>query len=142
MMRKQYLRILCALITVAGFGLAAQGQTVDQIYVKIPFEFVAAGKKLPAGNYRVNRVLESSGALILSSFENRAAVIVVPNQSESGPAEKVYLNFEKVGDRLFLTTIQTGDHLFTIPVPRKAIMEAQARTQSGASALGSMAGNN
>jgi hypothetical protein len=47
MMRKQYLRIVIALIGVAGLGITTRAQAVDQAMVNIPFEFVVAGKTLP-----------------------------------------------------------------------------------------------
>jgi len=142
-MKKQYLRVLCALMVLAGFGVAAHGQTIDRIDLKIPYEFVAAGKTLPAGNYSVRRVRESSGELlVLSSFEKRTSVLVLSNQFESVSVDKVYVNFEQVGDQHFLTKIQTGDHLFTIPVSRKTIAAAAMKSSNGTSAPASMGGNN
>ena len=68
-MRKQYLRILIGLIGAAGLAMAAKGQDRDQILVNIPYEFVVAGKTLPAGSYGVNRVPNSiERVLVLSSF--------------------------------------------------------------------------
>ena len=145
-MRKQYLRILIALISVAGFGVAAHGQTVDRITVKITHEFVVSGKVLPAGDYTVSRVNESNGAnlLLISSFENRANAIVIPAQFGSDSSDKVFVKFDVVGEQYFLTAIQTGDHLFTIPVSRKAIMEAQAAAKShmGTTTPATSTGNN
>ena len=144
-MKKQSLRILIALMSVAGFGVAAHGQTVDRISTKIPYEFVVSGKTLPAGNYRVSRSNEANGGtiLVLSSFENRASVFVLPAQFESGPADKVFVQFEQIGEQHFLTSIQTGEHLFTIPVSRKKIMEAQvaARSHTGTTAPATSSGN-
>ncbi|HEY4839872.1 MAG TPA: hypothetical protein VIH72_14750 [Candidatus Acidoferrales bacterium] len=144
-MKSQYLRILIALISVAGFGVAAQGQTVDHITVKIPYEFVVSGKILPAGNYSVSRANETNGGtiLVLSSFENRASMFVMPAQFESGPADRVFLQFEQIGEEFFLTSIQTSEHLFTIPVSRKQIMEAHAAAKShvGTTTPATAAGN-
>ena len=145
-MKKQYLRIVIALISVAGFGVAAHGQTVDRITVKISHEFVVSGKVLPAGDYSVSRVNESNGAglLLISSFENRANAIVIPAQFGSDSSDKVFVKFDVVGEQYFLTSIQTGDHLFTIPVSRKAIMEAQAAAKShmGTTTPATSTGNN
>lgn len=128
-MRNQYLRVLCALFAVAFFGVAAHGQTADQLEVKIPFEFVAAGKTLPPGNYVVSRLLQSSvSVLVFSGYENHASVFVIPAEFESGAFEKVYLTFERAGDQRFLKFVQTGEHLFTVPIPRKAIMEAALKS--------------
>jgi len=145
-MRKHYLRILIALMGMAGFGAAAHGQTVDRITVKIPYEFVVSGKILPAGNYTVNRIGEANGGsvLLLSSFESRANVVVFPNQREPIAAGKTFVKFDQIGEQHFLTTIQTGDNLFTISVSRKGIMEAQAAAKShmGATTPASSTGNN
>jgi len=55
MTRKQYLRILIALIDVDGLGIAAKGQGTDKIVVNIPYEFVVVVKTLPACTYGVSR---------------------------------------------------------------------------------------
>jgi len=48
-MRRQCLRIVIALIAVAVFGIGVKAQVLDQIEVNIPYQFVVAGKTLPAG---------------------------------------------------------------------------------------------
>ena len=142
-MRKHNLRILCALIGLAGFGAAAQAQTIDRINVKIPFEFEANGKELPAGNYTVRRVTAATGTvLVISSVENRGSVFVTPNDFEYGPIGKISLSFERVGEKHFLTAIEAGDHRYGIPVSRKAIMQASMKAPSGAAAPAGAAGNN
>jgi hypothetical protein len=138
MMRKQYLRILIALIGAAGLAKAAKGQSVDQIVVNIPYEFVVAGKTLPAGTYRVNRAPNSiERLLVFSSFENRTSAIVLATDVENIPADKAQISLEQVEGRYFLRKIETADHVFNIPVSRSAIMEAAARSHSGTSASGS-----
>lgn len=63
--KKQYLRIVIALIGFVSLGITARAQTVDQVVVNIPFEFVVAGKTLPAGKLsgesRVRYQLASPG---------------------------------------------------------------------------------
>ncbi len=141
-MKKQCMRILIALIGVAGLGMAARGQVPDQILVNIPYEFVVAGKTLPAGTYRVNRLSDANHeTLILSSFESRARVMVLSTSVESTQADKPEVSFEQVGGQHFLDKIETADHVFTIPVSRSEILEATARLHSGTSASGSSAGN-
>jgi hypothetical protein len=142
-MRKQYLRILIALIGAAGLAKAAKGQSVDQIVVNIPYEFVVAGKTLPAGTYRVNRAPNSiETLLVFSSFENRTSAMVLATDVETIPADKGQISLEQVEGRYFLSKIETADHVFNIPVSRSAIMEAAARSRSVTSASGSADGNN
>jgi hypothetical protein len=132
MMKKLCLRIAVALVSFAGLGITAKAQVADQIVVTIPFEFVVAGKTLPAGTYRVNRVSPDDrwAGLILSSFENRASAIVVPNEVESAPAEKSHVSFETAGDEHFLSKIETADNVFSIPVSRAAILLASGKSHT------------
>jgi hypothetical protein len=143
MMRKQYLRFLIALIGVAGLGVAAKGQVVDQVVVKIPYEFVVGGKTLPAGNYRVDRVTDlDQKALVLRNLDNHSSIIVVAAVVESNSDDKASVSFEQVGGQLFLNKIKSADHIFTVPVSRSEILEASAKPHSGTSASGSSAGGN
>ena len=142
-MRKQCLRILIALIGVAGLGMAARGQVSDQIEVNIPYEFVVAGKTLPAGTYRVNRLSDTNEeTLVLSSLDSRARVMVLSTAVESTQADKPEVSFQQVGDQHFLSKIETANHVFTIPVSRSEILEAAARSHSGASSSGRSDGSN
>ncbi len=133
-MRKLYLRIAVALVSFAGLGITAKAQVVDQVVVTIPFQFVVAGKTLPAGTYRVNRVSDDRWAgLIFSSFENRASAIVHPIEVESTPDGKAHLSFETAGDEHFLSKIETADNVFTIPVSRAAILLASEKSHTDTS---------
>ncbi len=136
-MRKHYLRFLIALIGVAGLGTAARGQAVDQIVVKIPYEFVVAGKTLPAGTYRVNRLSNNHPEiLILSSFNGRAGLMVRPIEIDSARAYKPEVSFEQIDGQRFLNKIATADHVFTIPVSQSEVLEAAAKSSRGTSASG------
>jgi hypothetical protein len=142
-MKKLYMRILIALIGVAGLGVAAKGQAVDQIVVNVPYEFVVAGKTLPAGSYKVNRVSDSIvGALVLTSIENRASAMVLATEIKSNVTEKASVSFEQIGEEHFINKIETAEHSFTISVSRSEILEAAARSHSGASASGTSSGSN
>jgi len=137
---KNLLRIAVALVGFAGLGITAKAQVADQIVVTIPFEFVVAGKTLPAGTYRVNRVADDKWeGLIFRSFENNAGVIVHPIEVESTPGDKAKVSFETAGGEHFLSKIQTADNVFTIPLSRAAILLASGKSHSN-TASGSAAG--
>jgi hypothetical protein len=128
MMRKLCLRIAVALVSFAGLGITAKAQdvVVDQVVVTIPFQFVVAGKTLPAGTYHVNRVSDDKWAgLIFSSVENRGSAIVHPIKVESTPDAKAQVSFETAGGEHFLSKIETADNVFTIPVSPAAILLAE-----------------
>ncbi len=137
-MKKLCLRIVVALVGFAGLGITAKAQVPDQIIVTIPFEFVVAGKTLPAGTYRVNRVSDDKReGLIFSSVENRASAMVHPIEVESAPADKAQVSFEKAGEEHFLSKIETANNVFTIPVSHAAILlasgKSHTKTASGSS---------
>ena len=133
-MKKLCLRIAVALVSFAGLGITAKAQVVDQIVVTVPFEFVVAGKTLPAGTYRVNRVSDDKWeGLILSSFDNHASVIVHPIEVESTPDDKAHVSFETAGDEHFLSKIETANNVFTIPVSRAAILLASQKSHTNSS---------
>ena len=141
-MRKQYLRILIILIGIIGLGTAAKGQSVDQIVVKIPYEFVVAGQTLPAGTYRVHRLSDSlERTLVISHLENGASAFIFVTEVETRHNDNARVSFQQAGGELFLSKIQTADHLFTIPVSRLAIMEAATRSHGGTPAAEGSAGS-
>jgi hypothetical protein len=142
-MRRQCLRIVIALLGVAVFGIGVKAQVLDQIEVNIPYQFVVAGKTLPAGTYRVKRVgVTDPRLLILSSLETRATAIIHSTWVENSDADKNEVSFVQVGNEHFLSTIETSNHLFTISMSHSEILEATTKSRSGSSALGSAEGNN
>jgi hypothetical protein len=115
---------------------------VDQIVVNIPYEFVAAGKTLPAGTYRVNRISDNNKrGLVISSFENGVAVMVFSSEvADKTRPEQPSVTFQQVGDQHLLSKIQTAEHVFTIPLSRSTVLEAATKSHSGTS--GSMSSGN
>jgi hypothetical protein len=127
-MRKQCLRILIALVGVVSLGVTARGQVPDQIEFNTPYEFVVAGKTLPAGTYRVNRVSDADQeTLVLSSVERRTRVMILSTEVESTLADKPEISFEQVGGQHFLSKVETAEHVFTIPVSRSAVSDTAVR---------------
>jgi hypothetical protein len=142
MMKRQYLRLLMALVGLAVFGVTAKAQFSDQLTVTVPFEFVAAGKTLPAGTYRVNRLSGNNlEELVLSGPDNRAGVFVNATEVRSVRAGKTQVSFEQAGDQHFLSKIETENHVFDIAVPRSAALLASAPSHTGTTS-GSSDGNN
>jgi hypothetical protein len=142
-MKKHCVRILSAFFGLAALAITAKGQTADQLIVNIPYEFVVAGKTLPAGSYRINRVYDDNDrALVISNVESRAAVLVLPTEVAGKTRnEQPGVGFEQVGDQHLLSKIETAGHVFKISVPSPAVLEAAMKKHSGSSASMS-SGNN
>jgi hypothetical protein len=138
-MMKHCVRILSGVFGLAALGAAAHGQTADQMTVKIPYEFVVAGKTLPAGTYRVNRVDDrNQRVLAISSFENHVTVFVLSREiADRTRGEQPGLSFEQVGDQHLLSKIETAGHVFTIPVSSPATPELAMTRAGGPGSSGS-----
>lgn len=144
-MKMSYVRVVSAFFVLAAFAVVGRAQildlTVDQIVVNIPYEFVAAGKTLPAGTYRVHRLSGNNLAeLSLTSFENHTGVLLISSEVSSATADKPTLSFKVVGDQHFLSKIETGEHTFTFPFSPKAA-PLVARNQTSPSTSGASGSN-
>ena len=137
-MKKQYWRWLMALVGFAGLAIAAQAQEVDHIVVTIPYEFVVAGTTLPAGSYEVRRSSNrvESRILLLSSYNNRASVLLVPFEVKNARNNKPQVSFERVGQQYVLSKIQTAQNVYEISISRPSpeMLLASGKSQNDPSA--------
>jgi hypothetical protein len=136
MMKKFYLRIAVALVSIAALGITTKAQAVDQLVVTVPFQFVVDGTTFPSGTYRVHRLsdINPSGGLVLSSYENRAIAVVLPIDTESARVNKPELTFETAGDQHVLSQVHTADHVFNIPISKSnntALLANNAKSSYG-----------
>ncbi|PYT66962.1 MAG: hypothetical protein DMG42_28045 [Acidobacteria bacterium] len=93
-MKKPFLFIFLALAGVAGLIIPANAQAQDQIVVKIPFQFVAAGQTLPAGEYRISRLSYSEPTiLLLSSLENHTNIAMLRAVTKEPAKDQAKLDF-------------------------------------------------
>jgi hypothetical protein len=139
--KKLFVRLLLVLAGFAGLTLPAKAQAVDQIVVKIPFQFVAAGQTFPAGEYRISRLRdEGPRALLLASMENHADIVLLPTQTLDTPHDKAKLAFATVGDQHFLSRIETASYTYTLSPPSTEAPLA-ATTKKGAAASSSSGSN-
>src|SRR6202035_3551511 len=100
-------RFLSAFFALAALAVSARSQAVDKLIVNIPHDFVAAGKTLPAGTYKVNRLSDFDiNQLSLTSFENGNGVFLLSNEVSTTREDKPALTFERVGDQYFLSKIE------------------------------------
>ncbi len=83
--------------------LPVVGQT--EMRVDIPFNFVAAGKSLPAGHYRVVRLPMSSCFWHISNDHDAASMLTYPSDSTRN-LHRASLIFQHAGGTYSLVTIR------------------------------------
>jgi hypothetical protein len=137
-MKKSYLTAVLMLTCVLGVGVRARAQDADAVVVSVPFEFVAGGATLPAGEYRIDRL--NSGvnrALAIRSYSNGGALLL-PVVFDGVATDEPTLSFEHVGGKYFLSRIKTLSGVYTLPASREMVMlgKANSRNPSTSSASG------
>jgi hypothetical protein len=136
-MKKLYLTALFTLVCVLGLGLGARAQEQDTVVANVPFDFVIAGKILPAGAYRVSRVNTTGNReLEISSYDTRTGVLFIPTVFDDFQTGHAQLNFEHVGNKYFLSAIETPIGAYAITIPPSAIKLAQMEHQGTSSSGG------
>jgi len=120
-----------------GLGIGAHAQDAGRVVVKVPFEFVAGGKTLPAGTYTIGRLSPAiHPALIIDNKDTGAFAIVLPTVPDGDSAAQAELSFERVGDKVFLSKVGTPAGVYTILTPRAATKLAQMNDHGGTSSSG------
>jgi len=135
-MKKAYLIAVLSLTALFGLGVSASAQDSDSVVVKVPFEFVAGGATLPAGEYRVSLVNPSVNRELAISGYNKGSAFLLPVVFAYGPATEPTLKFEHVGDKYFLSKIKTLNGVYTMPPQREMMMLGQVSTSSAMSSSG------
>jgi hypothetical protein len=139
-MKKLYFTAVLMSICLLGVGVSARAQDVDAVVVSVPFEFVAGGATLPAGEYRVGRVNPGVNHELAISGYSTGSAFLLPLAFDVGSASEPTLSFEHVGGKYFLSKIKTLGGVYTMPASREMIMLGQANRPSP-SALSSSGSN-
>jgi hypothetical protein len=129
-MKKSYVAAVLMLMCLLGVGVSAHAQDADAVVVGVPFEFVAGGTTLPAGEYRVSRVNPDVNRELAIGGYNTGSAFVLPVTFDDGPANEPTLSFEHVGGKYFLSKIKTLSGVYTLPASREMVMLAQMNTAS------------
>ena len=143
-MKESFLRFLLVLAGFAGLAISANAQAVDQVIVKIPFSFVAAGRTFPAGEYKISRLRdEQPRVLVLASLENRGDAVILHTETWEPSHGKAELYFTTAGDQHLLSRIETADNDYSLSVPRgeALLAAAPAKGGTGSSSSGSSGSN-
>ena len=134
-MKTQYATFFLAL--VLALGAVAEGQLRHDGTIMVPFEFVVAGNRLPAGTYNISPLSEQGlEGLMLSNFENRSSMFVLPTEFESSSGSKVTLSFEQIGDAHVLSGVETPQGVYLIPISKSAAALAKAKRAEGTMTAG------
>jgi hypothetical protein len=131
-MKRSYLTAVLMLTCLLGVGVSARAQDTDAVVVSVPFEFVAGGATLPAGEYRINRASPGvNRELAIRSYDKGGAFLLPLAFDEVTVADnEPTLSFEHVGGKYFLSKIKTLSGIYTMPASREMVMLGKANSPS------------
>lgn len=136
-MKYQLVNALLILTSLCGLVVGARAETHSEMIVTIPYEFVAGGRTLPAGTYRVSRLSDDRQVgLSIVSYEQGSAVIVLTSQFDNRPADDAKVRLERVGNMYYLSSIETLDGVYTLSLPRSVSVVAKSKHNGSTSASG------
>ena len=140
-MNKSYLTAVLTLTCLLGSGVTARAQDTEGVRVNVPFEFVAGGETLPAGTYTVGRLSPEPYSTIVITGNGHGA-LVLPSAIDGPRAEQPKLSFEHVGDKYFLSEVDTPGGNYTLALPRRMVALAQDKDQGKDQGIMSSGGTN
>lgn len=136
-MKKYFLR---AIITLGGLFALATGVQADSgdIVVHIQQSFVAGGKALPPGTYKIHQGFpDTFQALVLRGDEPGTPVLLLPATHVESSTERARVKLTRVGDVYYLTEVATERGVFVLPLPDAVKRTAKARDLDRMSSSGS-----
>ena len=115
--------IMLALGVVA---LSATGLLAQTAVANIPFDFNVQNATLPAGNYSLAQLNETSGVLKIMNTDSNKAITVLMLPSNHKRPETGKIVFHVYGDRYFLSEIRTPSGRQGYVKPSRTERELQA----------------
>lgn len=126
-MKKQIMRMLLGFALMTVLAASSYAQSGRRMTVHIPFDFVVAGKQMPAGDYSVRRVTkDSENALVIQSEDGRRTATVFTNAAQREP-QRAELRFLQHGESYFLAEVSIPGTAGVREVPRSKSEEKRVR---------------
>lgn len=117
-MKKQISRALLGLTATLALAVAANAQVLNTGLIRVPFDFVAGEKQMPAGRYTVRRIRsDAESALLIRSEDGRSTAVVLTGTGEANPRAAAFV-FRQHGDRYFLAEVSMPGTATVRELPR------------------------
>jgi len=117
-MKKQISRALLGLAAALALAVAAHAQVMHTVLIRVPFDFVAGERQMPAGRYSVRRIRsDAETALLIRSEDGRSTAVVLTNTGDASPRSAA-LVFRQHGDRYFLAEVSMPGTASVRELPR------------------------
>ena len=104
---KYAMRMLAIVVTMMPLLASAQLGSSDRLVAKVPFQFRAGERLIPAGECAVQRTNMNSRTLVIGNWGAKVGLFANPSIAEVTETSSTNaMVFHKYGDRYFLTSIK------------------------------------
>jgi hypothetical protein len=134
-MKKYLLGALITLTSLFALAAGAQAQTGNTV-VHINQDFVAGGKSLPAGTYRILEDFTGSGLALILRGDHGSAFLLPTMHDGIGPEQR-QVTLTRVGDMYYLSEVATDYGVYTLAAPSSVTRMAKVRNPGRTSSSGS-----
>lgn len=114
-MKKRSFAIMFALVMFAAvYALPLYAQNSQSIGVTVPFDFLANGKTLPAGTYRIEPADDNRLLWSIRGLDRQSGSFLLASMRDGSPDGKIVVTFHRYGDRNFLAGFKTASYDITL----------------------------
>jgi hypothetical protein len=124
-MKKSFASVVLTMICLLGLGEGARADDEGKVVSNVPFEFAVGGVTLPAGVYTLGKPEANSGVVLIRSQDRGA--LLLPIAFDEASAGRAQFDFEHVGDRYFLSKVETPQGVYIFRTPRAITKLAQVK---------------
>lgn len=130
-MKKMLVAVLMAVVVMFAGSSLASAQS-NAALAKVPFKFIAGGKLLPAGSYRITVQPDDPTMLLITSDDHKSAAAFAVTEwaggPDSAPGVKVHLTFKNFNGQYFLSQVaMPGQDTRLIPLTKGAAEQVLVR---------------
>jgi hypothetical protein len=136
-MKELYLTAVLTAACLFGLNTTAIAEDFDGASVTVPFEFVAGGVTLPAGEYTVKRVNSNGDPELAIRSYNKGGTFLLSITFAGVADGQPKLGFEQVGGKYFLSQVETLRGVYTFGIPESTEALARVKDQGTSSSSGS-----
>jgi hypothetical protein len=132
MQKRLFAFVFALFMTAAVYDLPLYAQESQTIEVKIPFAFLARGKALPAGKYRITPLSSGRELWGIRSSDNTIGRLVLAMTRAGSTDGKLVATFRRYGNTSFLVGFTTPSYEIALPTSaaEKALRDSKAALRS------------
>jgi hypothetical protein len=117
MKKQSYL--IAGLLVLTSMAVTQVARAQESLVVDIPFAFVAGNARLPAGEYRVQKLNRNSAVLLMHCSDSSASALVITQAAQANELQsESKLIFNRYDNRYFLSQVWTAGSIRGRQLPK------------------------